>query len=404
MNSVRHEGRSPKVPVLIAAVTVVVLALGFLLYHRAKGATNSVALASRPKPVTVVEATSASYRQTHRYVGTIEAWYAARVGPQFLSAYVDTVLVRPGAMVSRGQVIATLDCRTAATVDKSVAMQARALEHTQAALADQAARMSTLLQGGYAAPDEVEMRKAESESKQAQLLAMKAQMLGTSLQVKDCVLRAPFDGEVAERFVDPGAFVRPGNPISTILDRKVVRLTVEVPEADFDAVPPGTPVRIHLLANGRDLTGTISRRAPSADSNTRTVHIEIDLPNQDRSIPVGTTAEVRLDAGQAVPATEIPLAAASVRGKQATVVVVEGDVARKRTVRVRGERGGSLFIDPALKSGSLIVLEGRESVSEGDKVQAKRQQVAAGGELEHGSAVASGADAGLPASTVSKER
>lgn len=373
MDIVKPDRRTLKVPAAIAAATAIALVCGAVLYQRAQARTNTVALAARPRSVSVVAAARSTYRDERRYVGTVQPWYTARIGPQLVSAYVDTVLVRPGASAKRGQVIATLDCRNASSVDQNIKMQARALEKTQAALADKASRMSTLLDGGFAAPDEVEMHRAESDSKQAQLLGLKAQMLGANLQVQDCVLRAPFDGEVAERFVDPGAFVRPGTALLTFIDRDLVRLTAEVPEADFAAVAPGTPVRIHLLANGNDLTGKIARRAPSADESTRTVHVEVDLPNREHTIPVGTTAEVRLDAGTPVQATVIPLAAASVRGHQATVVMVDGDVAHKRMLSVLGERGGDLFLDTALSPGALVVMEGREGLGEGEHVAPHRQ-------------------------------
>jgi RND family efflux transporter MFP subunit len=371
-----HEGvaaprRRARVPVVLATGVGVVLALGALLVSRARGAVVEPPLSAGPKPVTVVRARAATYRDRRRYVGTVEPWTAARVGPQLVSAYVDTVLVRPGAAVRRGQVIATLDCRNASAANAAVSMQARAVATTQAALANRAARMSTLLEGGFAAPDAVEMRKAESESKEAQLLAMRAQMAGASLQVQDCVLRAPFDGEVAERFVDPGAFARPGTPIATVVDRSMVRVTADIPESDFGSVAPGTPVGIHLLATGQDVTSAVSRRAPAADPSTRTVHVEIDLPNRGEGYPVGTTAEVRLDVGRPVPATEIPLAAAAIRGQRASLAVVEGGVAHRRTVQVEGERGAALFLDAALPPGALVVLEGRDALADGDRVVAR---------------------------------
>ncbi len=358
-----------RVVFVLASGTAAVLLMGALLFVRARGATNDVALASLPKPVTIVEGRTAQYREQRRYVGSVEPWLSAKVGPQLVSAYVDTVLVRPGAPVSRGQVIATLDCRNSSASNKAIAMHARSLAATQVALANRAARMGTLLHGGFAAPDAVEMKKAESESTQAQLLAVQAQMLGASLQVEDCVLRAPFDGEVSTRLVDPGVFARPGAPVAEVIDRKMVRVTAEVPESDFASIAPGKPVRIHLLSTGQNVTSTISRRAPGADESTRTVHVEIDLPNRDEQYPVGTTAELTLDVGKPIPATEVPLAAAAVRGKQATVVVVASEVAHRRTVTVVGERGASLFTDPAL-SGAFIVLEGRDSLSDGDRVLA----------------------------------
>lgn len=359
-----------RVPAMLAGMTAGLLGLGALLFFHARGATNDVALASRPKGVTVVAARAGTYRPVRRYVGTIEPWQAAKIGPQLVSAYVETVLVRPGAAVKRGQVLATLDCRNASALEQSISMQARALEATQAAVSREAARVSELLDGGYASANEVEIKQAESSSKQAQLAALQAQLAGTQLQVSDCVLRAPFDGEIADRQADPGAFVRPGSAITTLVDRSTVRVTADVPEDDFAAVAPGTPVRLHALAVDRELTGAIARRAPAADALTRTIHVEVDLANDDRSLPVGSTAEVTLEVGEPAPAVEVPLAAAVVKGRRANLFAVDGAVARAVAVKVLGERGGSLFVDPSLGDGRRVVLEGRTALADGDAVAA----------------------------------
>jgi membrane fusion protein (multidrug efflux system) len=362
--------RGARVPVFIGLLVVALLVLGQGLFHRAGAHTNRVALASAPKPVAVVEARSASYRPSRRYVGTLEPWLEARVGPQLIAAYVSTVLVRPGASVHRGDVLATLDCREASASSQAVALQARALQARQTALARQASRMSGLLTGGFVAPNEVEQRQAESDSEEARLQATRAQLTGTAIAVRDCVLRAPFDGEVTARLADPGAFMRPGGAIVDLVDRSIVRVAMDVPETDFDAVAPGTPLRLRLLSTGRELGGTIARRSPSADPSTRTVHVEVDLPNADRAVPVNTTAQIDLDVGSAVAASEIPLTAASVRGARATVFVVEGGVARSRTVPVLGERAGALFVGAELPPGARVVSEGRALLADGDRVAA----------------------------------
>jgi hypothetical protein len=83
---------------------------------------------------------------------------------------------------------------------------------------------------------------------------------------------------------------------------------------------------------------------------------------------------VRISVGEPIPATEIPLYAATLRGTKATVYVVEGDVARAKTLLVKGESGGSLFLDPVLTAGSRVVTEGRALLSDGDKVIAKEAE------------------------------
>jgi RND family efflux transporter MFP subunit len=377
----RGDPRSMAIPAAIVAGVLGVLAAGGLLIAHAESKTNRVALASDPKPVTVIEVRAAPYHATRTYVGRLDPWISANVGPQFVSAYVDTVLVRPGAVVKKGQVLATLDCRNASATAQAIEMQARALDEQQKALSHEASRVSGLLDGGYVSPNEVEQKSAQSAAKEAELLAEKAKLLGTSLEVNDCILRAPFDGDVATRSIDPGAFVRPGMPIVSVVDRGTVRMTADVPENDFDVVTPGKPVRVFAYATGKEIAGAITRRAPAADPSTRTVHVEIDVPDPTHEIPVGTTGEMRVDVAAPVPATELPLAAATMRDAKATVFVVDGDTARVKTFTSLGESNGELFARPGdLPPGTRVVTEGRALLKDGDRVTAKRDDLALEGD------------------------
>jgi RND family efflux transporter MFP subunit len=354
--------------ILLGAVGGLV-AVGAVLYTRSTSRVNHVALAESAKRVSTIAAVSQAFQGTRRYVGTTEPWVEASIGPQLVSAYIATVLVRPGASVKHNDVIATLDCRNTSAISKQVAEQARALDAMSTAAANEATRVNTLLQGKFVSQNEAETKAADAASKQAQVASLRAQLASTTLQVDDCVLRAPFDGEVSERHMDPGAFVRPGSQIATLVDRHLVRVATDVPEEDFDAVAPNTPVRLHLLATNRDLVAHISRRSPAADRETRTAHIEIDVEDPDRMIPIWTTAEITLDVGAPLPATAIPLSAASVHGTKASIFVVDGDAAHLEVVRMVGETGGSLFLDPkALPAGTNVVTQGRTVLSDGDKV------------------------------------
>ena len=354
------------------------LAAGAGLLARAE-ATSATPLAAQPKGVTAVPAREAIYRPTRRFVGTLHPWQEARVGPQLVSAYVETVLVRPGDSVERGQVLATLDCRNATASNRSIAMQARALDEKQRALASEAARVQDLVEDGFVSRNEAEQKTAESAAARAELQALRARLAGKSLEVSDCVLRAPFDGEITRRTIDPGSFVRPGATLVSVVDRTIVRVTADVSEVDFAAVAPGAEVKLRMLATGADIVARVSRRSPAADPSTRTLHVEIDVQDPERTLPVGTTAEVHAHVGEPQPATRIPLRAAKVRGSRATVFVVEGDVARATTVRVLGESGESLFVDRALAPGALVVIEGRGQLRDGDPVRVKVEGAAAPG-------------------------
>lgn len=356
------------VPAVLFLVVLSVLGIGFGLYRRAQANTSAPPLAAQPKPVTAIEAQAAQYRAHRRYVATLEPWMRAKVGPQLVSAYVDTVLFRPGTAVKKGDVLATLDCRDASAAAQATMMAARALEAKQVAIAKEADRMNKMLDGGFVSANEAEKKKAESDAESAQVLAAKAKLAGSSLEVADCILKAPFDGEVDARWMDPGAFAKPGIPILSVIDRGTLRIAADVPETDFTWVAPGTPVELSVLATGAKITAKIARRAPSADPGTRTVRVEIDLVDATRSIPAGTTAELTIEVGEPKPAAKIPLIAAAVRGDRAAVFVVDNGVAKKKSVPVLGEAGDSLFVDPALV-GAHLVTEGRGLLGDGDAVK-----------------------------------
>jgi RND family efflux transporter MFP subunit len=355
----------------------ILLAAMIGLYLRSLVETNHESLAQSAKPVAVEPAQAGSFRPSREYVGTLQPWGLARVGPQYVSAYVGAVLVRPGAVVKRGEVLATLDCRNASAATREIAARAKAIEERRNAVAHETERMKEMQKGGFASENELEQLSAKTAAESAEMESLRASLSARSLEVDDCVLRAPFAGEIADRFVDPGAYVRPGQPVVTVIDRNTVRVTAEAPEIDFAVVAPGTDVRVRgaiLDTGGAQLTAKVSRRAPSADEVTRTVHFEIDIANAQHQLPVGTTAMVGIDVGQPQPATLVPLRAATVRGEKATVFVVENNVAKRHVIPVLGEAGGTLYVDSKLPAGASIVVEGRALLDDGDQVRAKEIQ------------------------------
>jgi membrane fusion protein (multidrug efflux system) len=369
-----------RIPIIVASGVAAVLLLGGVLIWHAESKTNKVALASSPKPVTVLAAKGEPYRAVHTYVGTLRPWVDAKVGPQFISAYVETVLVRPGSVVKKGEVLATLDCRNATAQTAAISSQANAIAARQQALSHEAIRTEGLLDGGFVSPNESEQITARSSAEASELAAQQANLSKSALDVNDCILRAPFDGEVSLRLVDPGSFVRPSTEMIGIVDRSTVRMTADAPESDFDGIPPGAKVTVHVVSTNIDIAATITRRAPSADPGTRTVHFEVDLDDADRRIPVDTTGEVHVPVGQAVPATAVPLSAVTMNDKKATLYTVDDDVAHLHTLIEMGEVGPDVFFSPdALKPGSLIVVEGRALLKEGDHVVSKAAQAEATG-------------------------
>ena len=272
---------------------------------------------------------------------------------------------------------ATLDCRNASASSQAVAAEARAIDARQQALAARGgARRRRLLDGGFVSPNEAEQKSAQSAAEDAQLASQRAKLASTRLEVSDCVLRAPFDGEIATRTVDPGRVRAP---------RHADRLGRRPQHGPHDVRRPRERLRRRRAGHaGRRSTSArrtgrspapIARRSPSADPETRTVHFEIDLPDPTREIPVGHDRRgARSTSASRVPATEVPLVAALDRGTKATAL-------RRRRRRgahddrspSTGEQGGDLFVETALAPGARVVTEGRALLDDGDRVDARRR-------------------------------
>lgn len=317
------------VPAAIAGFLLCMLIGGLILVRSHRLREAPAVAAEHEASVAVARATSTVYANTRRYVGRLEPWAHATIGPKQLSAYVAAVMVRPGDDVVKGDVVATLDCRNALAATP---------QHQAPPPTD----------GTVPAPP--------------------------PRGVADCTFRAPFDGEVATRAADPGTFVAPGQAILTIVDRSTIRLVVDVPESDFNEVKPGTAVTIRSLATGGTVTSRVSRRAPAADINSHSVNVEIDLSDDEKLLPLGTTAEIITQLGEPQNATEIPASAAKIRGDVATLMVLDGENVSRLRVKVLGERDGKLYVEPSLAAGTQVVIDSDNQLRDGDHVSVRKDE------------------------------
>ena len=138
----------------VIVCTLVAAACGQALYTHTTSRPLVPGLADAPAEVTCVTAERATYQPVTRYVGTIEPWLEASIGPQLTSAYVTDVRVRPGALVARGEVVATLDCRESRASAQIVRDEAQAQGAQERALARQSERTTALLEGGFVAAND----------------------------------------------------------------------------------------------------------------------------------------------------------------------------------------------------------------------------------------------------------
>ncbi len=213
---------------------------------------------------------------------------------------------------------------------------------------------------------------SQVKTQQAQAATQVAALENARLQLQYATIVAPFSGVVVSRSLDPGAYVTPGTstPILTIADLDNLDVLVNASEPDLPYVHKGDRAQIHVDAYpDRTFQGVISRIAGGVDPMTRTVQVEIDVPNTGHPLRPGMYATVQLAAGSQ-PALVVPLSALVTVGGQHFVWVVTDGKVSQQPVTVGQATGEVVEITSGLTEQDVIVIRGTDLVRDGQTVRA----------------------------------
>jgi RND family efflux transporter MFP subunit len=343
--------------VLVAAGAVLALIL-LLLYiqgtiggHKVRpgivplGASDSTALNS----ITVEK------RQVDDVVdwpGTVRSRSVANVAPKVMARVLE-VHVSAGTVVKQGDVVAVLDDREL----RSRAEQARAglaAADAQAGQADSDLRRARMLiQKQATTPQDLEAAESRAKAARAQAAQARDALAEVQVMLGDATVRAPFDGVVAERLVDPGDMAAPGKPVVVIHDPQSLRLEADVGERCTAALAVGQEIPVRLESLQRDITARIEVIAPVADPQSRTFLIKAALPPQ-LDLRAGIFGTLRVTCGTH-PALLIPAAAVTRSGQLESVRVLTESGIRTRHVRTGKTYSDQIEVLSGLLEGEKVV-------------------------------------------------
>lgn len=186
------------------------------------------------------------------------------------------------------------------------------------------------------------------------------------------VVKAPFDGVITQRNVDIGALVTAGNTLLfRIAQTSTVRMYVNVPQSHASAIRIGQTARV-IVSNlpGRQFTGSVARTTSVLDPASRTLLVEIHVPNADGTLLPGMYTQVKLISQRANPPLVVPSDAMIVRGEGSSVAVLAGDgTVHLKKVEVGRDYGDRLEVISGLKEGDTIIPNPSDVIREGIKVQ-----------------------------------
>ncbi len=208
----------------------------------------------------------------------------------------------------------------------------------------------------------------------AEVAVAEARIAHLQVLMEYAVLRAPFDGVITRRFIDPGAFVRSAAdgttmPLLAIASRGRIRLAMDVPEPAVPNVRLGTRVQLTIPALGtKTLAVAVSRTAWSLNPATRTMRVEVDLDDHDGTLQPGMYARalIRIEAEAALT---VPSAAIRVRAGETYLLVVEDGVATETPVTVGYDDGIRAAILDGLAGDELVITSATSAVAPGVSVK-----------------------------------
>lgn len=293
-----------------------------------------------------------------------------QLGVEVTGLRVTALNVDVGQTVRRGQVLLTLDHRT---LDSDLAQANAALREAEAGAAlarSNLARGQQLASGKYISAMALDELRANRTASEARLGTARAARDAAALRRSFADLRAPANGLISKRLVQPGQVVAAGTPLMHLIKDSRLEWRADLPASQLALAKPGDIIRL-TSPSGDAVEGRVRAVSPGVDAATRTGTLYADLPAgliQAGTLQPGTFLEGRIETGIS-QATVIPLAAVVLRDGFPTVFTVDAQsVAHQQRVETANKDGDFVEVS-GLKDGAQVVVEGAGFLADGDKVR-----------------------------------
>jgi len=363
---------------ILLAVAVVAAVAGYAYWTR-----------SKPVRVSVVEVDYGDVQSTvsNTRAGTVDACRRAGMSPS-LGGQIAKLPVHKGDAVETGQIMLELwnaDLRAELELAKREVIASRGRKDeicTRADVAQQEAlRLSSLLDKGLAAEEETQRAVGEAKAQKAGCKAARdatlvadAKVAVATARLERTLLRAPFDGVIAEingelgEFVTPSPVGIPTPPTVDLIDASCLYISAPIDEVDAPAVSAGQAAQITMDAfPDRKFPGFVRRVAPyvlDLEKQARTVEIEAEIENPDSyNLLPGYSADVEIVLATRENVLRVPT---QVIVEGSTVFVVDGKTIEARSIETGIRSWEYAEVLSGLEAGERVVLTvDREGVADG---------------------------------------
>lgn len=302
-------------------------------------------------PVRVAAITVKPYPAYEETVGTVQAKLRASLAAQ-ISGRIEVMPVTFGQSVKAGDLIARLEARE---------LQARL---------EQARALRIQAETEFKRAQNLLPAKAMTREQYDATLARYRVAVAGAIEAETMLgytrIAAPFDGVIARKVADVGDLATPGRSLVELEDPAALRLEAEVPEALIERVQLGATMMVRVSGVTNRLKGVVTEIAPSANPNSRTFVVKLDLPAA-RGLRSGRFGRVAVPVGETT-LPRVPVSAVVVRGEMELVFVVADQKAHLRLVKTGKRYDGQIQLLSGVTPGEQVVVEGAARLVDGQPV------------------------------------
>ncbi len=309
-----------------------------------------------------------------------------------VDGYIGKIYVDKGDLVKANQLLVEIDH----TDYQHAVNQAKAnLAAAKARVAQQDAsvrnatltlhRMKALIKDQFVSQQDLDNAQVSYDAAMAALDSLRAQVQQMEVAQAQAetnlaysYIRAPFAGYVAERNLDLGAYVSGATAgtsttsrgILTLHEIQTVRILIEVVEKDVPLIQVGQKADVRAEAYPeRIFEGTVTRIVQALNRATRTMTVEVDLPNKDHVLKGGMFARVEVLVGSHRDAIQIPIDAVSRLEDAQYVYIVREGKAQRMPVEIGVREDNRVEITKGLDGSEQVIVSGKDLVHDGTAVQ-----------------------------------
>jgi RND family efflux transporter MFP subunit len=295
-----------------------------------------------------------------------------------VSGYVKDMKVDFGDRVEAGQLLAVLEVpELTDELDHAVAAQRRAqADYGDAHLAYTRLVAVNKQHPNLIAQQDLDTAEARDATAEGALAAARADVEKYRTMVGYTRITAPFGGVITKRYADPGALIQAGTasntqsmPLVRVSDNTLLRLDFPVSVDYVRGIRLNAPVSVSVGSLGEKVfNGRIKRFSNKVDDSTRTMIVEMEVPNPTLELVPGMYATVTLKTDERPHALAIPIEAVPSGGK--SVLVVDGSHrVAERAVTLGLETPSRYEVLSGLREGEMVMIGNPGQVPLGDRVE-----------------------------------